>query len=632
MWNYSFVLPDFIILSLFLVYFFLQPRLSTKLNKSFFSILVTDFLVILTDALASMSLENAQYFSPFALRSINVLYFMLFNFRTFCFFSFTENCIGRRNSSTKFQPLFRSLVFMLAEAIALANLFTDTLFSISPEGLYARGALYNSIYVCGLYYLAVSFIELFFYQKELRYGSMYAAVTYNLVLLVGYFVRNLFPHYLIMNLFSLAAIIIIYLSYENPAIYLAGKTNAFNKKALLLLLEELHDEKKPLVIGFVIHNYNELREIYSGLQMDKGITLIGQYLARHYPRLYRFYLHDGRFVLIGRDNSQTESICQKIRKRFTQGWKAGSDVDLYLEAGFVQLDREVRIENSEQILNGLLTAFKEVSTLEKAHVVIGSDTIKIIEQNTLVKRAVEHAVEQNAVEMFLQPLIDAKTHELVGAEALARIRNDNGELIPPVQFIPIAEKNGRINQLGEQMFEKACEFIHSHNIEKMGIQWINVNLSPVQFLRRDLNTRFEEILRKYQVEAEKIHLEITEESMIDYALLQKQIQTMKETGFQFVLDDYGSGYSNVSRLKRCPFINVKLDMEIVWDYFKEQDKILPTMVQTFKQMHFTVTAEGVETLEMADAMKEIGCDYLQGYYFSKPLPASEFVQKYSTAL
>ncbi len=628
MWNYSFVLPDFIILFLFVVYFFSQPRLSNKLNKSFFNILVVDFLVITIDVIASMSLENAERFSPFYLRCMNVLYFLFFNLRIFLFFLFTENCIGLRISRSKLHGIFRSLIFILAELLAFANLFTDVLFSISENGSYARGPCYNSIYICAAYYIAVSLIELFFYRKDLLYGSAINAFSYNLALIFGFIARFFFPQFLIMNLFTLAAITIIYLTYENPAVYLAGKTNAFNKKALTLLLDEFKNEKKPLLIGFVIHNYNELREIYSGIQMDKGIVLICQYLAKNYPRLNRFYLHDGRFILIGKDNSQTERICREIMERFNQAWQAGSDVDLYLEAGFVQLGAGMRIENSEQILNGLISAFKELSTLEKKEVVIDAETFNAINQNTLIKRAVEYAVEQNAVEMFLQPLTDAKTHKLIGAEALARIRDDKGELIPPVQFIPIAEKNGRINQLGEQMFEKACQFIHDNDMEKLGIQWINVNLSPIQFLRRDLNQRFSEILKKYQVNAELIHLEITEESMIDYTLLHKQIQTMKATGFQFVLDDYGSGYSNVSRLKRCPFINVKLDMELVWDYFKDQDKILPTLVQTFKQMNLTVTAEGVETLEMADSMRDMGCNYLQGYYFSKPLSVAEFLQKY----
>ena len=231
--------------------------------------------------------------------------------------------------------------------------------------------------------------------------------------------------------------------------------------------------------------------------------------------------------------------------------------------------------------------------------------------------------------MFLQPLMDTKDYTLTGAEALARIRDDEGNLIPPVKFIPIAEKNGRINALGEQMFEKACKFIQEHDIKKMGLKWINVNLSPIQFLRPDLNQRFSEILEKYNVPAELIHLEITEESMIDYVLLQKQIKTMQKAGFKFVLDDYGSGYSNVSRLKKCPFINIKLDMELVREYFKDRDMLLPAVVQALKQMNFTITAEGVETLEMSDTMKEIGCDYLQGYYFSKPLSAAEFAEKYS---
>nr|WP_246428852.1 EAL domain-containing protein [Treponema rectale] len=264
-----------------------------------------------------------------------------------------------------------------------------------------------------------------------------------------------------------------------------------------------------------------------------------------------------------------------------------------------------------------------------ASVYVTEETIKSIEGKKEVKRAVERAVENDAVELFLQPLVDVNTHKLVGAEALARIRNSKGELIPPAEFIPIAERNGRINILGEQMFEKACRFIRDNDMQAMGLSWINVNLSPIQFFRMDLNERFTSILKKFKIPARMVHLEITEESMIDYALLLKQILAMKKSGFQFVLDDYGSGYSNVTRLKRCPFVNVKLDMELVWDYFREQDKILPTLVQTFKQMNFTVTAEGIENEDMAEAMKKIGCDYLQGFYFAKPLPADEFLIKYS---
>ena len=630
MWNYSFILPNFVILTIFLVYYFVRPRLPIKLNKIFLCLLAIDLSVITIDVLASRALEHAELFSPFVLRALNALFFAAFIARIFLFFAFTKSVFGQRRK-TQFLPFaVENGFFIVSEIFAILNLFTDTIFSIGADGTYATARFYLVIYFCAFYYICLSIAVICVRKKTPYHGSAIPALCFNIVLFLGYIARFLFPQYLIMNFFSLLAIIIIFISYENPLLYLAGKTRAFNKRALFAGFSELRDEKSPLVLGFVIHNYNELREVYSGVQMDRGISLITQFLQKNYPSLLRFYLHDGRFVLIGRDNTQLDSIRERITARFARPWQAGSDVDLYLEAKFVQLAPSVAIsmDNSEKVINAIFAAFRDVDKREAANIIVDEATLTIIEQSVQIKRAVESAIENNSVEMFLQPLMRVEDYKLVGAEALARIRDENGELIPPGLFIPIAEKNGRINSMGEQMFERACEFIHTHDIEKMGISWINVNLSPIQFLRPDLSKRFGQILEKYTIDAEKIHLEITEESMIDYALLQKQIQTMRNSGFQFVLDDYGSGYSNVSRLKRCPFINIKLDMEIVRDYFKERDKILPGLVQAFKQMHFTVTAEGVETLEMVEAMKHIGCDFLQGYYFSKPLPVEEFAKKY----
>ena len=245
-----------------------------------------------------------------------------------------------------------------------------------------------------------------------------------------------------------------------------------------------------------------------------------------------------------------------------------------------------------------------------------------------VKRALEHAIETDQVEIYLQPLIESVSGSMIGAEVLARITNEEGRVLSPALFIPIAEQNGQINRLGAQVFEKACRFISEGNLDKTGLSWLNVNLSPIQCMKKDISSEFSEILNKYKVRADQIHLEITEASMIDLSLLQKQITTLKTNGFQFALDDYGSGYSNLTRVKHYPFINIKLDMEVVWDYFREKDVLLPAIVQAFKQLHLSITAEGIETKEMAEAMKDIGCDFLQGYYFSKPLPIPEFVEKY----
>ena len=105
--------------------------------------------------------------------------------------------------------------------------------------------------------------------------------------------------------------------------------------------------------------------------------------------------------------------------------------------------------------------------------------------------------------------------------------------------------------------------------------------------------------------------------------------SLNQLGFRFALDDYGSGYSNLVRVRRFPFNNIKMDMELVWDYMKERDSLLPTLVQVFRSMGFSITAEGVENEETVEAMKQIGCDYLQGFFFSRPLPMEEFVSRYN---
>ena len=628
MWNYSFILPNFTILTVFLIFYFFQPRVPIRVNRAFLCILFGEMGIIISDVAASACLEYLPQLPPAVHRQLNTLYFFLFILRSLFCFTFSENTVRRHIKHSPLNFMQRGIIFLLGGAIILSSPFTEAVFSISAEGKYARGPLYNIIYIVAFYYLALSFLYLIVYRKKLPSGTFKYAILSNLLLCAGYGARILFPRHIIMQNFTLLFIIIIYLTYENPSIYIEGKSGNFNRLALIELLSEMNAEKTYLVMGFTIHNYSELREIYRGPQLDLAIQQVGQYLVKTYPKLIAFYLHDGCFILVGNNASQQKMVRDEIARRFLQPWNIGDKENIYLEIGFAHLSPELRTDNPEKILNGLLSVLKELGTENNADANVTARTIKEIEYKTSVKRAIEQALEQNSVEIYLQPLIGVRNRGLVGAEALARLRNEEGDLLPPNDFIPIAEKNGRINQLGEQVFEKACRFIHEHDIAAMGISWINVNLSPIQFLRKDLNDRFSAILARYSVDARNIQLEITEASMIDYALLQKQIKTMQQTGFQFVLDDYGSGYSNIGRLRRCPFINIKLDMEIVWDYFKNHDKLLPAFIQVFKQMNFSVTAEGIETAEMAQEMKKLGCDYLQGYYFSKPVPSDEFAKTY----
>ena len=329
--------------------------------------------------------------------------------------------------------------------------------------------------------------------------------------------------------------------------------------------------------------------------------------------------------------ADTGRIRDILQERFSSPWIA-DNTELYLDIGCAILNTHNKKIEYDTMTSLLQNTFNEAEKVNKEGLIVIDDTFaEKAKRDMDIKKSIEYAIDHDACEVFLQPIIDSSTGKLCGAETLARIKDSEGNYISPGLFIPVAEHNGRINEIGEQMFIKLCRFIRDNKVKELGLKWINFNLSPVQFMKADLAQSLMKYVREYNIEPKFIHLEITEEAMVDDQLLVNQTNQLKDLGFHFVLDDYGKGYSNLTRLKRCPFINIKLDVSIVWDYCSKPDVLLPNMVKTFANMGFGITAEGIETEEMAQSMTDIGCKYLQGYYYSKPLPLDEFVKKYSQA-
>ncbi|MBQ7614167.1 MAG: EAL domain-containing protein [Butyrivibrio sp.] len=628
MWDYSFVIPSMFIITIILVFYFSLPRLSIRMNRTFLHILIIESAVVFFDMVSSWGDENYSQLTPSVLYFLNGCYFVLFYSRSIIFCVFTANIFRLSPTKNRISFILSWLPYLITSLIAISCPWTGLVYSIQADG-YHSGPLYDILYFESAFYLTVSFFIMIVRRKNvLKRRHFYCALLYNSIILMGLILRYMFPKLLLMDTFCIMAVIIIYLAFQNPEFYLELRGAIFNSMAFRDYIDENNGNLDHRIFGIQVHNYYEMREIYGGKQMDEGISMISRYMTQTFPKYNAFYFGTGRFVLLGGNDMPYEEVTKAVKERFALPWTS-INLELYLEIGIVTLDLNTRVESADSLLNSLLLALDKADNLGSSEtVVLSSAELKSDEKETALKRYLEKAVDENKVEVFLQPIVNARTNKIVGAEALSRIRDAEGELIPPGAFIPIAEKNGRINIVGEQVFEKTCRFIKDNDLKSAGIFWVNVNLSPMQFMKVDLAERYSSILEKYGVEPGMVHLEITEESMIDEVLMNRQIQAMGGKGFMFVLDDYGTGYSNLTRLKKCPFINVKLDMSIVWDYYNDPDEILPNMIEAFKHMKSSITAEGIEDEKMAEVMEKIGCDYLQGYHFSKPLPMEEFKAKY----
>ena len=623
--NYSFIIPSMLVLLVIMGYYFFRPRVPIRLNRSFLAILVINICTEMLECGAARLNETWPEHAPALLWFMNLTFCVFYFCRSYMFFVFTISVLDARGIRRSDLHRYTPVIFFACVALTLSTPLTR-LFFLVDQG-FREGPLYWMLYCGSGLYLLFGAMAVIRHRRELTAHEIISLMAIQIILFLGNLVRCLVPTYIVMNTFCLMVIVVIFISFLNPDLYLSDRGYAFNLQAFRALLAECYRRRRPCrVLGFSILRYHEHREIFGGKQTDEAVSRISQWLAAAFPGMSVFYLRSGFFALVGQARPDLDELRNTIRARFAEPWKT-SGSEMRLNISFVEADTEVLDCPVDKLINTLLISQDEFSRAAESDSSRSlTDSIAEINRKLMIRRCLEKALEQDGLEVFLQPLIDCASGKIVAAEALVRLRDDEGKLIRPDLFITLAEREGHIVRLGEQVLEKVCRFIRDNDMDAIGIHWINVNLSPVQFVSRDIPARFAEILDQYGVSPDRIHLEITEQSMIDFSLLRDQITRLHEYGFQFSLDDYGSGYSNLSRVRQYPFSNIKIDMEVVRNYCRDRDILLPALIQAFKKMNLTITSEGIETEEMAGALKEISCDYLQGYFFSRPVPMDDFLR------
>lgn len=236
------------------------------------------------------------------------------------------------------------------------------------------------------------------------------------------------------------------------------------------------------------------------------------------------------------------------------------------------------------------------------------------------------ALEQHEFQVYFQPKHDLVKDKTGGAEALVRWINPELGFMNPGEFIPLFEKNGFIGNLDSYILEENCRIIRQWLDEGKTPVPISVNVSRADFEQADLVTKIRELTEKYHVPREYIHLEVTESAYIDNpGIISDAVKQLKEEGFSIELDDFGSGFSSLSTVVELSPDILKLDMSIIRNILNENQRTVIThIISMAKDLNMKTVAEGVETEEQKEILKKLGCDYIQGYFYSKPLPQKDF--------
>ena len=391
--------------------------------------------------------------------------------------------------------------------------------------------------------------------------------------------------------------------------------------------------RQQTTLALLIFNINNFKEIndtlghYNGDRLLKQVVSRLQSAARKSDTISRI---DGKeFAILLPVIQEREDIIlfiKKIQKIFTESFSIDKlKFEIQINIGTAIFPEHGKdVDTIMQRANVALFAAKQSN---QQYTIYSSELDKQSPHRITMMGELRQAIENDELVLYYQPKINLHTRSISGVEALVRWQHPEHGFLPPDEFIPMAERTGLIKLLSIWVLKQAlsqAEKWHSKNLKFS----IAINLSPTTFLDSDLPDLIIGMLSIYDIPAEYVILEITESSMIkDPDLAMEILNRLTSKGLKISIDDFGTGYSSLSYLKKLPASEIKIDKSFVSDMLTSDNDavIVKSIIDLGHNLSLNVVAEGVEDKETVTRLKALGCDVLQGYYFSKPLSSEDFL-------
>ena len=387
------------------------------------------------------------------------------------------------------------------------------------------------------------------------------------------------------------------------------------------------------IIFINIANYSSVYHILGYDETNKLLRRIGDYVTLLNKRIKAhaniYYLDHGRYRITvdAINKSKTKKLAFKVNELF-KNKLTSKNIDIALDA-YICI---ARCPEDLEDFNSLMAFGSDFHNKirNSGDVLIAEDLFKQREFSLIneMDDIIDRALEKGSLSVYYQPIYSVNERRFTSAEALVRLIDDRYGFVPPDLFIPVAERNGTIHKIGAFVFEEVCRFIASEDYKKTGLDYIEINLSVAQCMQNDLADNVLSTINKYNISVSQINLEITETAAsYNFSALTENMAKLNNAGVSFSLDDFGTGYSNMERVASLPLKIVKLDRSFV----NSQDKpkmcaFLENFIRMFKDMNMEIVVEGIETEHMVKRFSDLKCDFIQGYYYSKPVPQNEFVE------
>ena len=608
-----------------------QPNRNNKQYHLFSACLFISFIAIALDILTSFTIDGTIPVPLPINYGLNMVYFFFQNLTftvmaIYCFYLMFEHIADKHcyNIATTLIITF----CVILELMLLTNPFTDWFFYFENTA-YQRG-IFNKLGYAFLFIEVCMLCMCYLRNRATVSRAMFKLIKVGAPVVVALALfQLLYQDTLMAGTIASLINLIFYITFQNNRVGQDSLTELPNRNTFFQELELKQKSKTRLhLILLHVNQMEEINQKYSTQKGDTFLYQVSRYLDRLSPHYQAFRFGNTRFLLMGQYHNDEEMnrITALIQQRFQEPWTA-VDKGCYCTISFGHMLVSSDQLETKHIIDQLDYTLSQAR--EKAPnqaVFFDQQMQEQFERQIYVKNQIRYALDNDTFQVYYQPIYHCRQKTFTSAESLLRLFDENGKLISPAEFIPLAEQHGLIDEISWQLLEKVFAFLAKH--PDLPLQTISVNMTMQQLTDRTFWNRIHGAQEYYGFPLDKLRIEITERTISENpALVQKIMEYLTEKGLRFYLDDFGIGYSNLANMMALPFETVKLDASLLQNIGQNEhlSRTIDLLIQMLHHAGFLVVAEGLENKLQVDNAHQLNVDSIQGFYYAKPMSEEELV-------
>lgn len=624
-----------LVLLLVLLFSSLARKMTKGLSNRMFLAVLGTMLASTIFNIWAVTLDNSHNASHILLYISHTGYLFTHNLTTpvYVMYIISLSDTWHKMLKNKLQMAAFTIPFAILTAALVVNLFTDSVFEISDHS-YTRGEFFFILYINAVYYMLFGIIYLIKCRKILSRAKIISISAMVPLMIAAILVQFVYPRLVVEMFAGSISLLLITMTTQKPEELIDVRTGLGNYNAYVENVKRSFANSKPFTV--VMLNIGGFLSIQSMLSYDSTIALL-RYVGEEINKTAKntrtdaeiYYLDRGRFRIITRYSDSEKAV--QMAQKLSESLRKNETINKHA----VEFIPNICVANCPDDVKNFTTLLAlgenfQDKSYNTGGVLYASDLFKQdrFDMANNIDIIIEKALNNNNFKVYYQPIYSVEKGRFSTAEALLRLIDDEYGFVPPDMFIAAAEKNGAIHKIGDFVLEEVCRFIASDKFKDLGLDYIEINLSVAQCIHGDLADKVLSTLKKYNLTPDKINLEITE-TAVSYAqsIMKQNLDTLSSAGVSFSLDDYGTGYSNMRRMIQLPLKIVKLDKSFVDEQSNPKMWIaIQNTVKMLKDMNMEIVVEGIETQKMVEQFTDLNCDFIQGYYYSKPIPEDDFVE------